>query len=68
MAKHAGKDATSLTSDAFAGRPRMAGGAVVMPELITHVAKRAAEDAEILTQQRKALEAGGLAAPKKTGK
>ena len=39
-----------------------------MPELIEYVAKRAAEDSEILKQQRKALEARGIAAPKAKGK
>jgi hypothetical protein len=40
------------------------GGAVIAPELISFVARKAAEDSEILKQQRKALEARGLAAAK----
>ena len=50
-------DGVSLCADFFAGRPRMAGGAIVCPLLITFVSKCASEDSEILKQQRKALEA-----------
>ncbi len=46
----------------------MAGGAIVSPHLIAHVAKKAGEDSEILRQQRKALESRGLAVPKAGGK
>ena len=67
LVKHAGKDAASLNLEAFSGRARMAGGAVISPLLITHVAKKAAEDSEILKQQRKALEARGITPPKPAG-
>ena len=49
-------DSLSMCADYFAGRPRMAGGAIVSPDLIEYVSKMAAADAEILKQQRKALE------------
>jgi hypothetical protein len=58
-----GKDPGAITAEAFAGQPRMLGHSVVMPELISHVAKKASEDSEILKQQRKALEARGMLAP-----
>ena len=57
-----------LTADLLAGRHRLAGGAVISPLLIEHVAERAAENSDILKQQRKALEARGLAAPKAAGR
>ena len=62
-----GKDPVAITAYALAGRPRMQGHAVVSPALITYVARKAAEDSDILKQQRKALEARGLApaGPKK---
>ena len=63
--KSQGKDGSALTAEAFSGRPRMAGGAIICPALIAHVARKAHEDSELLRQQRKALEARGLAAPKK---
>ena len=62
------KDPTAVTAEAFAGRPQMAGGAIAMPALLQHVAKKAAESSEILKQQRKALEARGVAMPKRSGK
>jgi hypothetical protein len=34
----------------------MAGGAIVMPELLAYVARRAHEESEIIRQQRKAVE------------
>jgi hypothetical protein len=40
------------------------GGAVIAPDLISLVARKAAEDSEILKQQRKTLEACGLAVVK----
>ncbi len=46
----------------------MAGEAVVSPEVMARVAKKDGESSEILKQQRKALEAGGLAAPKDKAK
>ncbi len=58
----------AVTAELYSGRPRMAGGAIVDPSLIEFVAKRAAESSDILRQQRKALEARGVAAPKAAGK
>ncbi len=46
----------------------MAGGAIVCRSLIEYVARKAAENSEILKQQRKAIEFRGLAAPKAAGK
>ena len=46
----------------------MVAGAIVSPALRTYAAKKAGENTEILRQQRKALEARGLAAPKAAGK
>ena len=43
-------------AEPFNGRPRMAGGAIVMPASIRHAADGAAQDNEILKQQRKAAE------------
>ncbi len=68
MIKAAGQNIASLTSDLFAERHRMSGGAIVSLLLIERTAKRAAESSEILKQQRRALEARGLAAPKAAGK
>ncbi len=68
LLKAASNSASVLTSELFSGRARMAGGAVISPLLIEYVAKRAGENSEILKQQRKALEARGLAAPKAGGK
>jgi len=64
LSKHAGRDAASVTADIFAGGARLAGGAIIAPSLLEHVAKKAAESSEILKQQRKALEARGLSVPK----
>ena len=58
-----GRDPGAITAEAFAGRPRMLGHSIVNPELIAYVARKAAEDSEILKQQRKALEARGLSLP-----
>lgn len=67
LLKAAGQNITALTSEIFEGKHKMAGGAIVAPALIEHVAKRAAESSVILKQQRKALEARGPAAPKAAG-
>ena len=64
----ASHSAAVLTSELFRGRARMAGGALISPLLIEFVAKKAGENSEILKQQRKALEARGLAAPKAAAK
>ncbi len=58
----------AVTAELFAGRVRMAGGAIVSPRLIEFVARKAADNSDILKQQRKALEVRGLAAPKAAGK
>jgi hypothetical protein len=58
----------AVTAELFAGRVRMAGGAIVSPRLIEFVARQAAANSDILKQQRKALEFRGLAAPKAAGK
>ncbi len=58
----------AMTNELFSGRLRMAGGAIVCPSLIEYVARKAAENSEILKQQRKAIEVRGLAAPKAAGK
>ena len=50
-------DGLALCLDHFAGRARMAGGAIVSPKLIDYVASRAHAEGELLKQQRKALEA-----------
>lgn len=68
MVKYAGRDAAALTQEAFSGKTRMACEAIIAPELLSHVARKAAESSEILKQQRKALEALGLAVPKHKGK
>ena len=68
LLKAASHSAAVLTSELFRGRARMAGGAIISPLLIEYVAKKAGENSEILRQQRKALEARGLAAPKAAGK
>ena len=51
------RDLASTMAEHFSGRPRMAGGAIVAPTLIKHAAEKAAQDNEILKQQRKAVEA-----------
>ncbi len=58
----------AVTNELFSGRVRMAGGAIVCPSLIEHVARKAAESSETLKQQRKALGARGFAAPKAANK
>ena len=58
----------AVTAELFAGRVRMAGGAIVSPRLIEFVARKAADNSGILKQQRKVLEVRGLAAPKAAGK
>ena len=68
LLKAASSSAAVLTSELFRGRSRMASGAIISPLLIEYVAKKAGENSEILKQQRKALEARGLAAPKAAGK
>ena len=45
-----------LCSGYFAGKPRMAAVTIICPDLIAHVSKMAAGDAETLEQQRRALE------------
>ena len=47
----------ALTTDFFGGRPKMAGGAIICPSLLTYVSKRVQEESELVKQQRKALEA-----------
>ncbi len=54
------KDLVVSMGEHFAGKPRMAGGAIVSPELLRYAATKAAEDNEILKQQRKAAEVRGL--------
>ena len=44
----------------FEGRTRMAGGAIVSPDLLRHVAEKAAQENDILKQQRKAAEVRAL--------
>ncbi len=68
LVKAAGSNAAAITNDLFSGGSRMTGGAVVSPLLIEWVAKKASDQSEILRQQRKALEARGLAAPKAAGR
>jgi hypothetical protein len=53
-------DVTASMAEHFGGRPRMAGGAIISPDLLRHAATRAAQDNEILKQQRKAAEVRGL--------
>ena len=54
------KDVTSAMAEHFGGKPRMAGGAIVSPALLKHVSEKAAQDYEILKQQRKAAEVRAL--------
>ena len=68
LSKNQGRGGSMLMAEAFAGAPRMTGGAIIMPALVEFVAKKASEDSEIMKQQRKLLEARGLAAPKKGAK
>ena len=51
------KDLTSVVSEHFNGRARMPGGAIIAPALFKHAADRAAQDNEIVKQQRKAADA-----------
>ena len=60
-----GKDLSSALSQHFAGRPRMAGGAIISPALLKSAAENAAQENEILRQQRKAAEVRGLLKDKK---
>jgi hypothetical protein len=53
-------DLTASMAEHFTGKPRMAGGAIVSPALLRHAAERAAQDNDILKQQRKAAETRGL--------
>ena len=62
------KDPTSITEQAFYGRPKMAGGAIIDPRLLAHVSKKAQEESELLRQQRKALEARGMTPGKGGGR
>jgi len=55
------EDPGAIIAEAPAGQPRMLGHSVVMPESISHVATKAAEDTEVLKRQRRALEASELA-------
>ena len=63
-----GQDPSAITAEAFEGKPRRLGGAVISGELISYVVKKAAEDSETLKQLWKALDDRGLTpAAKKTG-
>ncbi len=66
--KCAGRDAAAITQEAFSGRARMAGEAIISPELLTCVAKKVGESSDILKQQLKGLEARGLVAPRNKSK
>eukprot|EP00973_Karenia_brevis_P038387 5292863-Karenia_brevis.AAC.1 len=50
------KDTTAALSEHFGGRPRMAGGAIISPALLKYVSEKAAQDNELVKQQRKAAE------------
>ena len=52
-----GDSASLLACEHFSGRARMAGGAIVCPLLLTYVAKKVGEEAELVKQQRKAADA-----------
>ena len=67
MSKALSKDPSQITASAFAGKTKMAGGALVCPELITYVSKKAMEDSELVRQQRKALEARSSAGANRKG-
>ncbi len=53
-------DLTVFMVGNFSGKQRMAGGAIVSPALLKHAAERAAQDHDILKQQRKAAEVRGF--------
>ena len=53
-------DFSGSMAEHFSGKPRMAGGAIVSPALLKHAAEKAAQDNDILKQQRKAAEVRGL--------
>jgi hypothetical protein len=53
-------DFSGSMAEHFSGKPRMAGGAIVSPALLKHAATKAAEDNDILKQQRKASDVRGL--------
>eukprot|EP00973_Karenia_brevis_P052464 7289783-Karenia_brevis.AAC.1 len=54
------RDVTSAMAEHFGGKPRMAGGAIVSPALLKHGSEKAAQDNDILKQQRKAAEVRAL--------
>jgi hypothetical protein len=51
------KDVAGVISEHFSGRPRMLGGAIISPALLKSAADRAAQDNELVKQQRKAADA-----------
>ena len=51
------KDISGVVGEHFSGRPRMPGGAIISPALLKSVAEKAAQDNELVKQQRKAADA-----------
>jgi hypothetical protein len=58
-------DSTAQVREYFSGKARMTGGAIISPALLKAASTQAAQDNDILKQQRKALETRALLAKKK---
>ena len=52
-----GCDSLASMQENFSGVPRMFGGALVYAPLVSYIAKKKSEEAELMKQQRKSFEA-----------